>query len=645
MVSSIHNLIFACSIALASLLPTVKANGQTNYGQQASTNSVGTQGNETVIIDHSSMSPDSWSAPAIPSVTVTSVASNSMPPYVASTGRPATSDEPSSKASFSASDFKPSNFSPTIPDLNAITRQPSSQIRSLIRQPEIDARQAALPVHPNNAGQSRFQQARYRLGSQAGLSQNNASLNALSNTSLPTFGNQETLPQNIISATGKFDLEPATGSPLVSPTTSAPAASSPVFVQPMLQTGPGRYPLGMNNGLTNTTPTNQPMLINESASNLPATTYNSLTNEAETLFTSPSYSSVEVSDPVVSQPIFQPQQQPLAGLPVFRPDLGHRDPSPTFRGRDHDSGLKMDFEDKKKQFPGLGETLATGRYFGSVGVEYLEAAFQNNSAITQFNSTPDRASFASAESFDFDFETAPRVRFGFESKLGPGVEFDYFQYDQNSDVVSFTSNGLNSGQLSSGLFGPSSLTTLEAVNAGETLAATAGIDLETFSVSFFKEIKFPISRLNGMFGFQYASIFQTLEGQLTDAGGNVIGSLRSTSDLRAYGPKFRLEYYRPIGHTKLEFITKVGGGVLFGNRDQIISNTGLPAVNRFSSNELAVTGDFYGGVQYKQNTAENRGYYIRLGTTHQTWIGGGTAVNAQENFGLRGFVFEVGINR
>ena len=49
----------------------------------------------------------------------------------------------------------------------------------------------------------------------------------------------------------------------------------------------------------------------------------------------------------------------------------------------------MDFEDKKKEFPGLGETLATGRYFGSVGIEFLEANFQNNSAITQFNSSPD----------------------------------------------------------------------------------------------------------------------------------------------------------------------------------------------------------------------------------------------------------------
>ena len=394
----------------------------------------------------------------------------------------------------------------------------------------------------------------------------------------------------------------------------------------------------MNGNLPSATPTDQLL-----PSNSPSASYDQLTSGAKTVLGPSSYPGLGVSSPASSPSFFQ--QPSLPSSPVFRPDLGHRSPNPTFRGRDHDSGLKMDFEDKKKEYPKLPEILATGRYFGSVSVEYLETAFQNNSAITQFNSTAGRASFASSESFDFDFETAPRLRLGFESKFGPGVELDYFQFDQTSNVSSFTSNGLNSGQLNTGLFGPSSLTTLEAVNAGETIAATHGIDIETLSVMFFKEIKFPISRLNGTFGFQYASIFQTLEGRLTNASGDVIGSLRSTSELRAYGPKFRLEYYRPIGHTKLEFITKVGGGVLFGNRDQIVSNSGSPAVNRFGSDELAITGDFYGGVQYKQNTAENRARYARFGVTHQTWIGGGTAVNAQETFGLRGFAFEVGINR
>ena len=656
MVSLPRHLIVACSLVLGCLSPTGFVCNQV-YGQQVSSFPTSEQGyNSGVIIDHSSMSPDSWSAPATPSSPVVAVeAPNAASPNtLRGASRPVTPFQQATRSTFSP-DRTQAGFSPSIPDLNAAaTRQTTNQIRSLIRQPSINSENGEFLGNQNNSVQSPFQSAKYAVGGQDDLSSTSAAQNTLSNTSLPAFSNQSALPQTINSATGKFDLAPATN-PVVNnlPSAAAPSATSatasPAFSQPTTQLGPGRYPLGINGSVMESSPIQvQP--------DIPPTSYDALTTGSQQ--GSQSYPNYEVSNPATSQPIFQQQpianpitsqpvfqQPPVAGSPAFRPDLGHRDPSPTFRGRDHDSGLKMDFEDKKKQFPGLGETLATGRYFGSVGIEYLEAAFQNNSAITQFNSTPDMATFASSESFDFDFETAPRLRFGFESKLGPGVEFDYFQYDQNSDVTSFTSNGLNSGQLSSGSFGPSSLTTLQAVNAGETLAATAGIDLETFSVSFFKEIKFPISRLNGMFGFQYTSIFQTFEGQLTDAGGNVIGSLLSTSDLRAYGPKFRLEYYRPIGHTKLEFITKVGGGVLFGNRDQIIVNTGLPAVNRFSANELALTGDFYGGVQFKQNTAENRAYYVRLGVTHQTWIGGGTAVDAQETFGLRGFAFEVGLNR
>ena len=633
MVLTPRNLIVAYSLVLACSTLIGSSYGQ-NYGQQASPYSTRTQDYApSVIIDHSSMSPDSWSAPASTSMPVVSApAPNSVFAGTAPEGRSVAPFQTTANNTFTPTRSQAAS-TPSIPDLKTTaSRQSSNQVKSLIRQPPLRS------ASSSNAVGSPFQSTSFGMGGQSEFVPAAPDPRGLSNTSLPAFGKQSSLPQGNASATGKFDtrLEAnrfvGNNSPTTSPVTSTPVTGSPAIGQPVTQYAPGRYPLGINGSLPTETPTIQ-VLPDASA-----TTYQALTNGAS------SHPNYAVPSAATSQAMFQ-QQPPLAGLPTFRPDLGHRDSNPTFRGRDHDSGLKMDFEDKKKEFPGLGETLATGRYFGSVGIEYLEGAFQNNSAITEFNSTLDQATFVRSESFDFDFETAPRLRLGFESKLGPGVELDYFQYDQNSDVTSFTSNGLNSGQLSSGSFGPSRLTTLEAVNAGETLAATAGIDLETVSVSFFKEIKFPISRLNGMFGFQYASIFQTLEGRLTDAGGNVIGSLRSTSDLRAYGPKFRLEYYRPIGHTKLEFITKVGGGVLFGNRDQFISNTGAPAVNRFSSNELALTGDFYGGVQYKQNTAENRAYFVRLGITHQTWIGGGTAVDAQETFGLRGLAFEAGFNR
>ena len=625
-----RNPIVACSLFCVCLLSAMPVRGQSTVYQS------------NQIIDHSSMSPDSWSAPPTTNV-VPYIAPSTTQPFSA----PTTLQQPSTalprasalteQASRPANSSAPTVLtSPSIPDLGAGTSNPAPlQSNSLIRQPEPVGR------HPIAANQSPFSSTKHSKGNQTGLPLDSQAIPA--NPFRATAGKLPNSLQTPGSANGEFDLGTVVApSPATNPTLAPPIASS--LDGAAVPTPPDRYPLGINGQLPSTPQSN------ELVTGPPVLTYDSLANQP--LATQPSFSShppapwspsIAQPTPVIAQPVLGPPTND--GLPTFRPDLGHRSPNPTFRGRDHDSGLKMDFEDKKKQYPGLGEILATGRYFGSFSTLFLQPSFQQNSVITQFNSSGAAATFASSESFDFDYETAPRFRLGFESKFGPGVELDYWQFDQGSNVSAFTANGLNSGQLSAGLFGPSSLTTLTAVNAGDTLSAIHSIDIETFSVAFFKEIKFPISRLNGIFGFQYASVFQSLDAELTDAGGNLTGAIRSTSDLRAYGPKLKFEYYRPVGHTKLEFVTAFGGSVLFGERDQIVTNLGSPAVNRFGADEFVLTSDFYGGVQWKKLTAENRGYYVRLGVTHQSWVGGGSAVSSESNFGLRGFAFEAGINR
>ena len=162
MLSTTRNLIIACSIALVGQSLTGSALGQIDHGQQASKNSANTQANESEIIDHSSMSPDSWSAPASVGPPVASVATNTMLPSTAPAGKSEVQFQPFSNKPFTAPRFQQANATPSIPDLNANSiRQPTNQIKSLLRQPN------------NNAGQSPFQQARYKLGGQAGLPQTN----------------------------------------------------------------------------------------------------------------------------------------------------------------------------------------------------------------------------------------------------------------------------------------------------------------------------------------------------------------------------------------------------------------------------------------------------------------------------------------
>ena len=197
--SSPRNLILACSIALAGLLPTGLAFGQANYGPSG-------------IIDHSSMSPDSWSTPETTNPPAASVASrtvlsSTVLPNTPAGGRPVAAYQPSSSKPMMPAGLQQTSSTPTIPDLsNTAGRQATNRIRSLIRQPETNVGTAVLTGTPKNAGQPTYKVARYNLGSQNNLP--SAGSAPLSNTTLLGAGNQSTLPGEIISATGRFDAEP-----------------------------------------------------------------------------------------------------------------------------------------------------------------------------------------------------------------------------------------------------------------------------------------------------------------------------------------------------------------------------------------------------------------------------------------------------
>lgn len=349
-----------------------------------------------------------------------------------------------------------------------------------------------------------------------------------------------------------------------------------------------------------------------------------------------------VDDSTPSSVLGQPMNYPVEGailMPEYRPDLGHRSQAVTLRSWHPDNGdEQFDFENKKRESPGLREIFATGRYFGSLTMLYLRPAFEGNTALSTSVtgiSTP----------FDFDYEAAPQFQFGFESKHGPGFEFNNWQYDETSNATTFTSDGVDVGTTSVWVPGPAQWSQLSAANSGETLTAFHTIDAESFGLNFFKEIKFPVSRLNGKFGLQYVAITHVLDARLTDSGNVEIGSLLGRSDMHAWGPQFAFEYFRPIGHTKFEFMTRFGGSALFGHQDQLVENSVSGDLSRVGADEFMTMFDFLLGGQYRKSFAEKRSVRVRAGLMFQSWLGGGTAILPQEDFGLRGFSISVGYNR
>ena len=330
------------------------------------------------------------------------------------------------------------------------------------------------------------------------------------------------------------------------------------------------------------------------------------------------------------------------GEPVVSNSVaGHRYDQPINRNVESlDDGTKFDFETKKKEFPPFNEIIAEGRFFYSADLLWIEPNFQGNTAFTA--SSP---GFAEAVAFDFDQDFQPRFKAGFESEYGPGIELTYFNLNSNSELASFTSNGAVVGETTASIVGGNFASQIFADAPGDTLVAQHSIDIDSATFSFFKELNFPVSRISGNFGFQYVSIAQELNANVTAAGGGVTESLVSRSDMRAWGPRAIIEYFRPIGHTPLELSTAFGGSVLFGQRDQFVENSQTGLLNRTGADEFLTLIDFSVAVQYVKNIGENRNIYARFGFLNQTWIGGGNATSPQDDFGIRGLTFGIGYNR
>ncbi len=163
--------------------------------------------------------------------------------------------------------------------------------------------------------------------------------------------------------------------------------------------------------------------------------------------------------------------------------------------------------------------------------------------------------------------------------------------------------------------------------------------------SFFKEVPLKRSRINGKFGVHAIRLTQETRGDLFNNAGLQIESLFARSDLRAFGPQFNLEYFRPVGHTPIEFLTSVGGSLMFGKRTNFATNTAGDSFARFNAREFIATTDFFTGGQYRRLVAENRYWFLRFGFNYQIWIDGGSAVSTGDNFGLRGFTLTAGYNR
>ena len=122
-------------------------------------------------------------------------------------------------------------------------------------------------------------------------------------------------------------------------------------------------------------------------------------------------------------------------------------------------------------------------------------------------------------------------------------------------------------------------------------------------------------------------------------------NLTNEFNVNAFGPRFGIDYFRKVGHTPLQIVSSATGSILFGDRDQVVANSMTGESSSVGADEFITHFDIFFGVQARRHRGEKQNTLMRIGFVNQSWIGGGTAIDPNDDFGFQGLSFTLGFNR
>jgi hypothetical protein len=303
--------------------------------------------------------------------------------------------------------------------------------------------------------------------------------------------------------------------------------------------------------------------------------------------------------------------------------------------------------------PTFEEILRTGRFFSSANVSFLKPVLQGDVA---FDISGSAGQFH--DNFEYDYNSASQFSLGFESLAGPGINVSYWEFDGASETASWTNPDVNHNLQTidfGGLLGGRGISTR---GFDDTVTVTDALDIQRIEASFYKDIKFKVSRMSGRFGFQWIEINRQTNALYAETffEGGETHTWAGADQFQGAGPTFGFDYFRPIGHTKIEFLASGDCGLSFGHRDKVVKvvvnadfDNGFETPDIVFQNggddEFLTNLNLFMGVQYVISRGGNRCFYLRSGLDYQAWLGADNTTASNSDFGLRGFSVTLGYNR
>lgn len=280
------------------------------------------------------------------------------------------------------------------------------------------------------------------------------------------------------------------------------------------------------------------------------------------------------------------------------------------------------------------------RWYAGAAAVFLKPHLGVNDAMMEerIGSVPDYQMRA----FDFDYEIAPRVWFGYESCDAMGFRVSYFRYDQGAKpIVESNLPGFVSRDLRKGI----ATYFLDAATTGRFVART-DLQLETIDLDATKVFDWTTSRVSIAAGLRYGRVESNLFAASLNGAGAIEEGHWVNTDTAGLGPTLAAAGSRPICGIDVGFGTR--GSLLFGESDFHLFAVDQPPATAYRGFEDAdrANGMFIGEFSL---SAQKRVHVagcecdVRVAWEGQFWTGMPLATRMGDNFTDETNLFAEGI--
>lgn len=241
------------------------------------------------------------------------------------------------------------------------------------------------------------------------------------------------------------------------------------------------------------------------------------------------------------------------------------------------------------------------------------------------------------QTFDYGYETSPRLWLGYRSCCGLGLLVRYFEFHQNAQRSDIVPPGAVQAGFSP-VIDPEFNFDFIAFAAGDAVDASHSLELRTVDLEASQSGIVGAWSLLGSFGIRYATIDQ--DYRMTRNPGNDV--LLSESRFEGVGPTVSLHAGRPLWRG-LAVFSSVRGSILFGDEDSMTFVSGVASTVRDADEQLSI-GEIQLGLEWsaKMNVADP---FVRASWEGQVWNGARSLTGTDEYMALMGFGVTIGLTR